>query len=238
MPKPNPVPRTAKKIADALGETDPTPVNTIQRLVEVAGDERALALLAEALKVEAEGGLMTDNKARRRTVGGVFFKLAKGQLSTQERWRVFTPKKQESKKSIEPPKWSELEPLIAELAGSPKGEAVTVKITIVGKPERVIEKENVVLTSLHSTNAPSLPKGLPKPPTQPTTYLIFIAKKQWSKIKDSLNENPNDKLIVEGYPVFDSRIGQTGAMSIYAQNVSTKRIQQAKRAQSNAKSDE
>lgn len=38
--------------------------------------------------------------------------------------------------------------------------------------------------------APSLPKGLPQPPGQPTTYLVFITQKQWRKAKASINQHP------------------------------------------------
>ena len=73
-----------------------------------------------------------------------------------------------------------------------------------------------------------LPKGLPAPPAEPTTYLVFIAMKQWKKVKDSLNQNSDDKLIVEGFPVLDKRIGE-GALTVYAQMVTTTHIQRAKR---------
>ncbi|MCB0179991.1 MAG: hypothetical protein KDI62_17290, partial [Anaerolineae bacterium] len=83
---------TTRKVAKALGESESTPLNTIERLVKVVGDERVLELLAETVKLENDGGLKTNDGARQRTRGGVFFKVAKNKLSAQERWRVFTPK--------------------------------------------------------------------------------------------------------------------------------------------------
>ena len=47
---------------------------------------------------------------------------------------------------------------------------------------------------------PTLPKGLPAPPTEPTTYLVYIARKQWVKVAEAI-QVADDKLIVEGYPV-------------------------------------
>ena len=38
---------TTRKVAKALGESESTPLNTIERLVKVVGDERVLELLAE-----------------------------------------------------------------------------------------------------------------------------------------------------------------------------------------------
>jgi hypothetical protein len=64
--------------------------------------------------------------------------------------------------------------------------------------------------------------------------VVYIAMKQWCKVKDSLVRNPEDKLIVEGYPAFDKRIGQTGAMTVYCQSATTKLIQQAQREELNS----
>jgi hypothetical protein len=85
-----------------------------------------------------------------------------------------------------------------------------VKLTLIGKPGKIIEKANVVLTSVQSKKAPTLPKGLPEPPEELPTYLVFIAKKQWEKVKDSITNNPDDKLIIEGYPVFDNGLARAG----------------------------
>lgn len=236
----NTLSETTKKVAKALGETESIPLNTIERLVKVVGDERVLELLAQTLTVNAEGGLKTNDGIRQRTLGGVFFKVAKDKLSAQERWRVFTPKtpkKSKEDKQVKPIKWAELKPLLGQLLAAVKGEADTVKMTLIGKPGRVIEKEKVVLTSLQSAKSPSLPKGLPQPPGEPTTYLVFIAKKQWNKVKESIANFADDKLIIEGYPVYDRRIGQNGAMCVYAQNVTTKLIQQAKREAQRAEED-
>ena len=82
---------------------------------------------------------------------------------------------------------------------------------------------------MQNSKAPSLPKVLPQPPGDPTTYIVYIAMKQWRKVNSSIKQNSEDKLIIEGYPVFDKRIGQNGAMTIYAQSVTTTLIQQAKR---------
>ncbi len=82
---------------------------------------------------------------------------------------------------------------------------------------------------MQNSKVPSLPKGLPLPPGDSTTYIVYIAMKQWRKVKKSINQNPEDKLIIEGYPIFDKRIGQSGAMTIYAQSVTTTMIQRAKR---------
>ena len=61
-----------ERIAAELGEEHQAPIMTIERLVTTLGEERALALLEETLAIEAEGGLLTAKKKRRRTPGGAF----------------------------------------------------------------------------------------------------------------------------------------------------------------------
>jgi len=82
-----------------------------------------------------------------------------------------------------------------------------------------------MLTSIQGSKAPSLPKGLPPVPTDPTTYVVFIALKQWKKVAQAIKD-PQDMLIVEGYLVLDKRLE---AVTIFTQNVTTKLLQAAKR---------
>jgi hypothetical protein len=49
-----------------------------------------------------------------------------------------------------------------------------VKITLIGRSDRIVEKEVAVLTLMRA-NASSLPKGLPPVSTEPTAYIMFIA---------------------------------------------------------------
>jgi len=218
-----------QKIATALGETETVPLETIERVVDVIGEEKALAILDETLQVEAEGGMLTNDGQQRRSPGGVYFKLVKLQTPSKERQAIFAPAWAAAAKPVEPVTWEDSEHLSNEALESEKGEASIVKVTIIGRPGRVIEKGNVVITSMQNSKAPALPKGLPKPPDDPTTYVIYIALKQWEKIKDSVLNNTNDKLIIEGYPRFDRRIGKQGAMTIFALNATSKLTQQGQR---------
>jgi hypothetical protein len=223
-----------QKIAAALGETKGIPLSQIERIVEILGEERAQGLLDETLKVEAEGGLLTADKKRRRTPGGVFFKLTKDQTTPEQRRAIFPhlsgqKKKKKKKKSIEPPPLDQIIPLVNETLQT-RGKVSKVKITLIGRPGKIVEKEQVVITSLQSTTSPTLPKGLPVPPAEPTPYVVFISMKQWRKVRDAIQSNPEDKLIIEGYPVFDKRLaGGQGAMTVYAQNTTTIVLQRAQR---------
>jgi hypothetical protein len=134
----------------------------------------------------------------------VFLKLLKDQTSPEERRAIFRPKrhpqpKKQARKPVEPLSAAEVEHFSTQ-ALAETGEAPTVKMTLIGRPGRVIEKGNVVLTSLPSRKPPSLPKGLPQPPGKPTTYVVYIALKQWRKVRDALKD-PADCLIIEGYPL-------------------------------------
>jgi hypothetical protein len=102
---------------------------------------------------------------------------------------------------------------------------VVVDITLIGRPGRIVEKGEVVLTSMQASKAPSLPKGLPPVPIDPTTYVVFIAQKQWKKVAQAIKE-PQDMLIVEGYPVLDKRLG---TITVFVQSVTTRLLQAAKR---------
>jgi len=216
-------------IAGQLGEMEPVAVEQIERIVQHLGADAALAFLQETLQVEAQGGMWLPDGSRRRTPGGVFFYLVKGRIPHQTRGLIWPHlKKQQPRKEkpkIEPLPWEECLKLVPEALQQP-GEATTVKITLIGRPGRVVEQGNVVLTTMHSrTKAPTLPKGLPQPPDAPTTYVVYVAGKQWRKVANSI-QDPQDKLILEGYPVFDKRLG---AMAVFATNVTTKNLQAAQR---------
>jgi CHAD domain-containing protein len=84
-PLANPV---VQQIAQALGETKPAALGQIKRIVQTIGEERALAILQQALDVEQHGGLMLPD-GKRRTPGGVFFRLAKEQTTPEERRQIW-----------------------------------------------------------------------------------------------------------------------------------------------------
>ena len=77
------------QIAATLNEHDWLSVNQIWRIVDVLGLATTEAIVAEALHIEADGGLLTVDGTRRRTLGGVFFFLVRTRVSPeQRRWIV------------------------------------------------------------------------------------------------------------------------------------------------------
>src|SRR5215217_2330606 len=79
----------AATIADRLGETEDLPRRQIRRAVRAFGEERARALLAETLAIEAAGGELLPDGRRRRTPGGIFFRLVRGAASREEYAAIF-----------------------------------------------------------------------------------------------------------------------------------------------------
>jgi hypothetical protein len=122
--------------------------------------------------------------------------------------------------------WDEAQLFIAELTVN-IGDASAVKVTIIGRPAQVVERQGVVILALRSTKAPTLPKGLPPLPATPTTYMIFVQQKQWNKVREAMH-NADDALIVEGYSVHEPRFA---GITVYATQVTTKALQAAKRTE-------
>ncbi len=100
-----------------------------------------------------------------------------------------------------------------------------MKITLMGQPGRIVEKGTIVVTAMKNTNIPTLPKDLPVPSTVSTTYIVYITRKQWQKVNEAM-KNPNDALIVDGYPFFDQ---QLKVMSVLASRTTTKLMESTKR---------
>ena len=86
---PKPLDPVGQQIATTLGETESVPLMHLRRIVQTLGPERALQLLEQAQTVEAQGGLMVLDGSRRRTPGGVFFRLVREQTTPAERSRIW-----------------------------------------------------------------------------------------------------------------------------------------------------
>jgi PHAX RNA-binding domain len=86
---PKPLDPAAQQIATTLGETESVPLMHIRRIVQTLGPDRALQLLEQAQAAEAQGGLMVLDGSRRRTLGGVFFRLVREQTTPAERSRIW-----------------------------------------------------------------------------------------------------------------------------------------------------
>jgi hypothetical protein len=76
---------TAATLAYALGEETYTARLQLLRSVRLLGPDLAHDLLAEALRIDAEGGELVASGTRSRTPGGIYFRLVRD-LVTQDEW--------------------------------------------------------------------------------------------------------------------------------------------------------
>lgn len=100
-----------------------------------------------------------------------------------------------------------------------------MKITLVGRPDKVIERGPCVITMLQASTIPALPKGIPIPAPVVTPYMVYIRIKQWRKVAQVMTD-PEDALILEGFPQLDLPMK---CIAVFTTTVTTKKLQQAKR---------
>ena len=134
----------------------------------------------------------------------------RGAASREEHAAIFWAGGAGPRQATAPPfTWDDYAALAPELTKG-AGEATTVKITVIGRPRQVRAQGDVVIVPLVSEKLPTIPKGLPTPAAG-TAYAVLIAKKQWQKVA-GVADDPEDKLIIEGYPTLDPRFpGDHGA---------------------------
>ncbi len=236
-----------KQLADLIGETHHGPIAQIRRVIEHAGAELATTAADDAVRMAAAGEMPRADGSP-RTPGGIFFALvrqridpavvpiifpsaaasrrarqARGEGSPRPRPTV-APEADPG--SVLPAfQWTEKTAIYRELQQQ-KGTVQTVKITLIGRPGRVVEKQDLVITMMTQMEAPNtFPKGVPAPPTTPTVYTIYIGAKQWKTVAEAM-QNPEDRLIVEGFAAFDP--GLEG-MAVFVTSTTTKLLQQQKR---------
>ncbi|HEY4036783.1 MAG TPA: hypothetical protein VGL94_22730 [Ktedonobacteraceae bacterium] len=249
----------AALITNTLGETEESTRKHILHIVRAVGRTAARELLNMTLQTEEHGGLLVPDESRRRTPGGVFFHLAYtiGKTKSGQPLRPFgnkKPKKEQQaapssqpqqpmlKQQFKQPKpmqqpapapvflWDNRITAVKE-AENEKGQA-NVKITVIGRPGKIVDKGQCIVTVMESTKVPTLPKGLPTPTSVPTAYVVYIASKQWKKVEEAIKD-PEDTLIIEGFPKTDPEVS---AIAVFTTNVTTKKLQMAKKQSSTASS--
>ncbi len=88
----------AAHLVQTLGEQEEMARRKLWRIVREIGTQAALDLLVEALRIEADGGMLINDGSRRRTPGGVYMKLVKERVSPEVRKKLFPyPRKAASK---------------------------------------------------------------------------------------------------------------------------------------------
>ena len=77
---------TASAIAKVLHESCHI---VLARALKVLGQERCIELLAAALTIEHEGGMLLKDGSRKRTLGGVFLELCRQRSTPEEKRKIF-----------------------------------------------------------------------------------------------------------------------------------------------------
>src|SRR4051794_14331484 len=176
---------TVETLAEILQEPK---VPLLRQVLRTLGPDRCAAILADTLQCEANGGMLTKDGTRRRTPGGVFFQLVKERATRQERRRLFpqlAPQHRQGQPQGQPPAltWDEARSLMQTLATAPPGEARTMKLTLIGRPEKVETRGQAVVFRLQGKPPASLPRGLPPLPNTPAlTWSVMVALRQWNRV--------------------------------------------------------
>lgn len=234
--------RQHKKIADEiiarLGEKEPKPVKQIHTIVEKCGTKFAQTLMQDTLKVEAEGGMLISSGQRRRSIGGVFFHLARNRVSDELReeifynWRVTERRRREYESQFPAFDWSNRHGLIEKLYAS-SGEIEEMNINIIGRPGEIERREELVITTMayEINEQMTLPRGVPSIDPQTVMYSVYISSKQWEQVEEAIKD-PNDEMIVDGVCLYDQ---ETETFVIYATQVTTRKMRKTERKKAKVK---
>ncbi|MDM8528466.1 hypothetical protein QUF58_09680 [Anaerolineales bacterium HSG24] len=102
-----------------------------------------------------------------------------------------------------------------------------MKISITGRPGKIVKNTHVIVTAMSQNKVPNLPKDLPQPMNHLTTYILYITPRQWNNVDEAITD-PDDKLIVEGYPFFDT---EKKVLSVFVTRTTTKALEMQRREQ-------
>ena len=222
--------RLARQFGDALGESADQPIKQIRQLIANCGLDFVEKIMAQTEATEAAGGLLTQDRKRRRSKGGVFFYLAKGQMDAGLRAKIFPGFGKGGDGTIAPPgiEWKErLKPMRALRADA--GQISGLTVTLSGRPGKLHISGSSVMTVIEQrqVKAPPYPKGVPHFDTIDgfTAYYVFMSLRHWKRVEKAL-EDESDLLIIEGSAVYDA---QLQGVTILSTRVSTKNLDYQKR---------
>lgn len=84
--------KIAEAVAAELSEKEKKPIRMINTMVLLCGPSFVQTIAKEAQEVEAGEGIMTSDKSQRRSLGGVFFYLARYRMSDAVRKIIYNRK--------------------------------------------------------------------------------------------------------------------------------------------------
>ena len=228
----------AKGFGENLGETERMPFKQIGLMIETCGLPFVEKIMAETEATEAAGGMKTHDRKRRRSKGGVFFFLAKGQMDAKQRSVVFPNFGKHGDGTIAPPgiEWGErIEPMKA--LREQAGQVSSLTVSLSGRPGKLHIDGSSVMTVIEQrqVKAPPYPKGVPHFDSIDgiTTYYVFMSLRHWKRVEKAL-EDESDLLIVEGSAVYDA---QLEGITVLSTRVSTK-LQEYKKRKSKSQQEQ
>ena len=153
----------AAAIAAHLEESAPHVIGQIRRIVDHLGAEAAYAFLDKTKQCLADGGVLTHDGNRKRSSGGTFFFLVRGGVTAEQHQAIWPDHQLPGHlrpRKTKPPRltWDEARATIPD-ALSQQGTAMSAKLTLVGRPGKIIEKEHVIITTRTNDKALSIPRA-------------------------------------------------------------------------------
>lgn len=206
------------RIATQLGEHEKAPRYRIWRLLDRLGEERVQAFVEQALTIEATGGMLLPDGSRRRTLGGVFFRLIKDSLSEDELravglWRDWETSKANRPQPAPDPFDAGDQAWLQDILRN-AGKVQTMDLMLVGTPGKQIEQGNLVIVAMKRTQQLTPPRGLPPLPAGHGQYLVFVTRKQWQRLGEV---TPDTTLAVKGYATLHPKFSR--GIVVYAESI-------------------
>jgi len=224
-----------KEFAGILQETEIQPLSQIRRMITMIGEDFVRKHLEGALKVQQEGGMMTVEGDRPRTLGGVFFYLTKGDMTLEQRARVFPGSVYIARKAIRTILWKERMNLIESLKNAPQGSVRSVQLIIKGRPGEVKVTDDTVMLlfqqPIESQPPQPYPRGVPAPPDMTVSWVVYAGIRSWEKVSERL-EHPRDEIIIDGIPFWDD---ETKTLAILAIGLSTRELERRQQVKQTTK---
>jgi hypothetical protein len=230
----------AVALAKRLNEYRQAPLRQLEKMARLCPPEILDETLQTALDTYANGGLRTLDGRRKRTLGGVYFYLVMLKIEPRLRGYIYAIRDIERKPAEGVP------PLYPSFTFDKRihifktltldanmGEVKYLKITLAGRPGKIEIRRDVVLTVMNYTinEKTPFPKGVPRPPSLSTRYLVYIGIKQWRKVEQAI-QDPEDLLIVDGVLMYDPELP---GLAVFTLTATTKFMKWAQREADHAR---
>lgn len=213
-------PQTAH-FAKILNETEQTPRLLISQILELCGEVFVEETLKEAFETQEKGGLAVRAGTRQRTLGGVFFYIARNKMPPEIKKQIFLNPSQRLKvRRDKMPRfnWQTRIEAFERLQALRIGKVREVRINLVGRPGKFEKHNGLVITTMkHEKGFPELPHALQTLPIEPTVYTVYIAENQWQKVYPILRD-PKELLTIDGVCSYDAALQ---GIAVFAHSVKT-----------------